>query len=69
VIIHDADTPAIERGLIHIGYNEMVDGYWHAYRIQKRGRTIVRYSRTANHPQDDACPECAADRPDPEDSE
>jgi hypothetical protein len=59
MIIDDADTPPVERGLIHIGYNESVDGYRHAYRIEVRGRTVVRYSRTFNHPPDPACPECA----------
>ena len=58
VIICDADTPPIENGLIFIGYCELVDGYRHAYRTKVRGRTVVRYSRSASHPADDACPEC-----------
>jgi hypothetical protein len=37
-----------------IPYNEMVDGYHHAYR---KGRK-VQYSRSFGHPEDSRCPEC-----------
>jgi len=63
VIIDDADHPSIEGGVYHIGYVEMVDGYRHAYRapVGKCGhRTVIRYSRSPNHPADPRCPECAA---------
>lgn len=62
IILCDADHPAVERGLYVISYNEMVDGYRHAYADpdSRRGRRSgrVRYSRTANHPADPHCPEC-----------
>lgn len=39
------------------------DGYRHAFYDEKRRR--VRYSRSADHPEDPRCPECAtADRGD-----
>lgn len=58
MILHDANSPHVERGLYVIGYCEMVDGYRHAYRDERKG--IVRYSRKADHPADPRCPECAA---------
>lgn len=58
MIICDANHAPIEQGRIFIGYCEMVDGYRHAWRETKHGRTKIRYSRTANHPTDPACPEC-----------
>jgi hypothetical protein len=61
-IIDDADYPAVEGGVYVISYNEMVDGYRHAYADpdSRRGRRSgkVRYSRTAGHPADPRCPEC-----------
>lgn len=62
VILDDADHPVVEGGLYQISYGELVDGYRHAYEAPagKYGRrTVVRYSRTANHPADPRCPECA----------
>lgn len=61
MILDDADWPAVEGGVYHIAYNEIVDGYRHAYEapVGKYGhRTVVRYSRSANHPPDPHCPEC-----------
>jgi len=61
MIIDDANHPAIEGGTYVIAYGELVDGYRHAYEapVGKYGhRTVVRYSRTANHSPDPRCPEC-----------
>ena len=61
MILDDANSPAVEGGRYVIGYCELVDGYRHAYRapVGKYGhRTVIRYSRTANHPADPRCPEC-----------
>lgn len=67
MILHDANTPFVERGVYIIGYCELVDGYRHAFADpqSRRGRRSgsVRYSRTANHPADPRCPECAATTP------
>jgi hypothetical protein len=64
VILDDADYPAVEGGTYVIAYGELVDGYRHAYADPdgRRGRRSgkVRYSRTAGHPADPRCPECAA---------
>lgn len=70
MILDDADRPAVEGGVYHIGYIELVDGYRHAYEVTSTHgyRKWVRYSRTANHPPDPRCPECADHRkptPDP----
>lgn len=65
MILDDANSPAVEGGLYVIAYGELVDGYRHAYRapVGRHGfRTTVRYSRSANHPADLRCPECAARR-------
>ena len=62
MILDDADHPAVEGGVYQISYTELVDGYRHAYAapVSKYGhRKVVRYSRTANHPADPRCPECA----------
>ena len=61
MIIDDADHPAVEGGTYVIGYNELVDGYRHAYRVQNQTKTRswVRYSRSFAHPTDPRCPECA----------
>ena len=62
MILDDANSPAVEGGTYVIPYNEMVDGYWHAYKapVGRSGfRKAVRYSRSANHPPDPRCPECA----------
>ena len=67
MIIDDADRPAVEGGHYVIAYGELVDGYRHAYATTTgrhgRGRKVVRYSRTANHPADPRCPECAGVKP------
>lgn len=63
MILDDADHPAVEDDVYVIGYIELVDGYRHAYEVPvgRYGvRKGVRYSRTANHPADPRCPECAA---------
>lgn len=61
MIIDDASHPAIEGGVYHIAYGELVDGYRHAYEVTSPYgyRKEVRYSRTPNHPADPRCPECA----------
>ena len=59
LIIDDADHPAVEGGVYAIGYGELVDGYRHAYRVQSRYTSWVRYSRSFAHPTDPRCPECA----------
>lgn len=61
MILDDADTPAVEGGRYVIAYGELVDGYRHAYKATVRGRTVVRYSRKADHPPDLRCPECHPD--------
>lgn len=61
MIIDDADHPAVEGGHYVISYNELVDGYRHAYRVE--GERKVRYTRRDNHPADPRCPECAAPPP------
>lgn len=61
MIIDDADHPAVEGGTYVISYNELVDGYRHAFYDDRRrslGGQRVRYSRTSNHPPDPRCPEC-----------
>lgn len=58
MILDDADDPAVEGGVYVIPYNELVDGYWHAF---YNGRKI-RYSRSFDHPADPRCPECASRR-------
>jgi hypothetical protein len=72
MILDDADHPAVERGTYVIGYCEMVDGYRHAYEapVGKYGhRTVVRYTRSANHPPDPRCPECHPTTTEPEGGE
>lgn len=59
MILDDADHPAVEGGRYHIAYGEMVDGYRHAFEVAVgKYRTVVRYSRDANHPPDPRCPAC-----------
>lgn len=60
IVLDDADQPAVEGGVYRIAYGELVDGYRHAYAsIDRFKRRVVRYSRTADHPIDPACPQCA----------
>jgi hypothetical protein len=62
IILDDANHPSVESGVYVISYNELVDGYRHAYEApaDKYGfRTVVRYSRSRNHPADPRCPGCA----------
>lgn len=61
MILDDANSPAVEGGTYVIAYGELVDGYRHAYSapVGRYGhRTVVRYSRRADHPPDPRCPEC-----------
>lgn len=67
MILCDANSPAVERGHYVLSYVELVDGYRHAYADpgSRRGRRsgVVRYSRSAGHPPDPRCPECAGVNP------
>ncbi len=62
MILDDANHPAVEGGVYHIAYGELVDGYRHAWFEDSPNprKRRVRYSRDRNHPADSRCPECAA---------
>ena len=59
VILCGTDNPQPGTHPYVIGYIDMVDGYRHAWAETNRfGRTRIRRSRTAAHPDDPRCPEC-----------
>jgi hypothetical protein len=56
MILCDASAPGESGGVYTVPYVEAVDGRFHGYMTRRDG---VAWVRSADHPADPKCPECA----------